>query len=105
MLKNRTLLDLFVTGKEITLTDGDQEEENKGVNMCCICRGACSHSGPHQYCEAHKPTTVCPHCGYCQYCGRGNYRPAPYIPYWPVSPWPLVTWGTTTSGAAQVTFT
>ena len=43
---------------------------------CCTCQGACSHLGPHTYCQAHDPKRrqLCPHCGYCPHCGRGgNY--------------------------------
>ena len=38
--------------------------------------------------DCHNHLAPCPRCGYCPYCGRGGYYPAPYYlrytyPYYP----------------------
>ena len=68
---------------------------------CCLCAGACSHTGPHSYCPTHDPNRiqVCPHCGYCPHCGRGGYYSIPYYPQ-PYAPITIgVIKGTTTSSS------
>lgn len=61
-------------------------------------------------CGEQKDTKVCPHCGYCEECGRGGHQMAPVYPvptwpspWWQVVPWPYhlqpytINWGTGTA--------
>lgn len=48
---------------------------------------------------------MCPNCGYCKHCGRGNYF-SPWIVYHPVPTWvyiPTVTNTGTTSVGDSIT--